>query len=261
MDLQKQVEVLTIRHSEAQSQVSSLEAQHQEMQTRVSNFESGMETLERELSSTKAAFEETKRKEEEMRLQIQTAVDDKAKLEVALVDAEKAREEELETLREAKHALIAEKIQLNSKTESLEADLAAKREDLKTMLAETSEERNRSQSEIKRLKEESTKCEEKWRKEEDALKVDLSVKDTKLSLLLENVSTLEQELQKTDRAKDDAWSEKLEMEAKVSILTDEKRLLGERYIGAEAKIEEQKTRIKALVANVEKLQCAAEELA
>ena len=45
------------------------------------------------------------------------------------------------------------------------------------------------------MKEETTKNEEKWRKEEDALKVDLSVKDTKLSLLLENVSTLEQELQ------------------------------------------------------------------
>ena len=64
-----------------------------------------------------------------------------------------------------------------------------------------------------------------------------------------------------DRAKDDAWSEKLEMEAKVSILEDEKRLLGERYISAEAKMEEQKSRIKALVAQVESLQCAAEELA
>ena len=50
-------------------------------------------------------------------------------------------------------------------------------------------------SEIKRLKDESTKNEEEWKKEEDALKVDLSVKDTKISLLLENVSTLEQELQ------------------------------------------------------------------
>ena len=64
-----------------------------------------------------------------------------------------------------------------------------------------------------------------------------------------------------DRAKDDAWSEKLEMEAKVSILEDEKRLLGERYISAESKIEEQKARIKALGGQVESLQCAAEELA
>ena len=53
-------------------------------------------------------------------------------------------------------------------------------------------------SEIKRLKEESSKNAEKWRQEEDSLKVDLSVKDTKLSLLLENVSTLEQELQVGD---------------------------------------------------------------
>ena len=49
------------------------------------------------------------------------------------------REEELETLREAKHALIADKITLGNKVESLEKDLAAKRDDLKTMLAETSE--------------------------------------------------------------------------------------------------------------------------
>ena len=109
------------------------------MQTRISEFEKGMVTLETELSSTKAAFEETKAKEEETRLQFQRAVDDKKAAEVALADAEKAREEELETLREAKHALIAEKIQLGNKVESLEADLAAKREDLKTMLAETSE--------------------------------------------------------------------------------------------------------------------------
>ena len=55
------------------------------------------------------------------------------------VQAEKARDEELETLREAKHALIADKITLGNKVESLEKDLAAKRDDLKTMLAETSE--------------------------------------------------------------------------------------------------------------------------
>ena len=109
------------------------------MQARVSNYELGMETLENELSSTKAAFEETKRKEEAMRLEVQRAVDEKAELEVALVDAEKAREEESEVLREVKHALIAEKIQLGDKVDNLEADLAAKREDLKTMLAETSE--------------------------------------------------------------------------------------------------------------------------
>lgn len=121
------------------TQASSLEAQHQEMLSRVSNYELGMESLENELSSTKAAFEETKRTEEEMRLEVQRAVDEKAKLEVVLVDADKAREEELETLREAKHALIADKIQLGNKVESLEADLEAKREDLKTMLAETSE--------------------------------------------------------------------------------------------------------------------------
>ena len=51
------------------------------------------------------------------------------------------------------------------------------------------------------------------------------------------------------------------MEAKVSILEDEKRLLGERYITSEARIEEQKTRIRGLAAQVDSLQCAAEELA
>ena len=109
------------------------------MQTRISEFEKGMVTLETELSSTKTAFEETKAKEEEIRLEFQRAVDDKNAVEVALADAKKSREEELETLREAKHAAIAEKVQLGNKVEILEADLAAKREDLKTMLAETSE--------------------------------------------------------------------------------------------------------------------------
>ena len=120
-------------------QVSTLEAQHQEMQTRVSEFEKGMESVEAELASTKTAFEETKTKEEETRQEYQRLVDEKKAAETAHAEAVKAKEEELETLREAKHALISDKIQLGKKVETLEADMAAKREDLKTMLAETSE--------------------------------------------------------------------------------------------------------------------------
>jgi chromosome segregation ATPase len=63
-----------------------------------------------------------------------------------------------------------------------------------------------------------------------------------------------------DKSKDDAWSEKLEIEAKVSILQDEKRLLGERCISAESQIDEQKNRIRSLVSQCESLQCALEEL-